>query len=49
MVIDNIQVSNDLITWKPFDSVIIGAGGIAEAKAVINTKEGAAYFRAVAP
>ena len=45
----NIQVSNDLITWKPFDSVIIGAGGITEGKAVINTKEGAAYFRAVAP
>ncbi len=45
----NVQVSSDLINWEPFDSVIIGAGGIIETNVEIDTKDGAAYFRAVAP
>jgi hypothetical protein len=45
----NVQVSNDLINWEPFDSVIIGAGGNIETNVEIDTKDGAAYFRAVAP
>jgi hypothetical protein len=45
----NVQVSDDLITWKPFDSVIIDADGITETELEIDTKDGAAYFRAVAP
>ena len=45
----NVQVSDDLITWKPFDSVIVDADGITETELEIDTKDGAAYFRAVAP
>ena len=45
----DVQVSNDLITWKPFDSVIIDNDGITETEVEIDTKDGAAYFRAVAP
>ena len=45
----NVQVSDDLISWKSLDSVIIDADGITEAELEINTKDGAAYFRAVAP
>lgn len=45
----NVQVSNDLITWKPFDSVIIDTDGITETEVEIDTKDGAAYFRAIAP
>jgi hypothetical protein len=45
----NVQVSIDLITWEQFDSVIIDADGITETETEIDTKYGAAYFRAVAP
>ena len=45
----NVQVSNDLITWNPFDSVIIDEDGITETQVEIDTKDGSAYFRAVAP
>ena len=45
----NVQVSDDLISWKSLDSVIIDADGITEAEVEIDTKDGAAYFRAVAP
>jgi|TARA_B110000116_G_scaffold96657_1_gene84346 subtilisin family serine protease len=45
----NVQISNDLTTWKPFDSVIIDADGITETEVEIDAKYGAAYFRAVAP
>jgi len=45
----NVQVSDDLITWKPFDSVIVDTDGITETELEIDTKDGAAYFRAVAP
>ena len=45
----NVQVSSDLITWKPFDSVIIDEDGITDTEVEISTKDGAAYFRAVAP
>ena len=45
----NVQVSNDLITWEQLDSVIIDLDGNAETEVEIDTKDGAAYFRAVAP
>ena len=45
----NVQVSDDLTTWKLFDTVIIDADGITETEVEIDPKYGAAYFRAVAP
>ena len=45
----DVQISDDLVTWKLFDSVIIDADGITETVVEIDTKDGAAYFRAVAP
>jgi hypothetical protein len=45
----NVQVSNDLITWEQLDSVIIDLDGNTETEVEIDTKDGAAYFRAVAP
>ena len=45
----NIQKSEDLISWAPYASVIVGKDGIAELVNEIDTGSGAAYFRAVAP
>ena len=45
----NIQKSEDLISWAPYASVIVGIDGTIELVNEIDTGSGAAYFRAVAP
>jgi hypothetical protein len=44
-----VQVSHDLKEWKEVGSVIIGAGGAADLQGNINTANGTAYYRALAP
>jgi hypothetical protein len=38
-----------LVEWKPAGSVIVGPSGVAVLPGSVNTSEGAAYYRAVAP
>jgi hypothetical protein len=45
----DVQVSSDLVEWKPAGSVIVGPSGVAVLPGSVNTSEGAAYYRAVAP
>ena len=45
----DVQVSSDLIAWEPAGSVIVGSSGVADLPGSVNTSEGAAYYRAVAP
>ena len=45
----NIQKSEDLISWAPYASVIVGIDGTIELVNEIDTGSGAAYFRAVTP
>ena len=45
----DVQVSVDLKEWTPAGSVIVGPSGMADLPGSVNTSEGAAYYRAVAP
>lgn len=45
----DVQVSSDLVAWEPAGSVIVGSSGVADLPGSVNTSEGAAYYRAVAP
>jgi hypothetical protein len=45
----DVQVSSDLVAWEPAGSVIVGSSGMADLPGSVNTSEGAAYYRAVAP
>ena len=45
----DVQVSSDLVAWEPAGSVIVDSSGVADLPGSVNTSEGAAYYRAVAP
>jgi len=45
----DVQVSSDLVAWESAGSVIVGSSGVADLPGSVNTSEGAAYYRAVAP
>ncbi len=45
----DVQVSGDLVNWQEAGSVVIGPRGVADLSGNVNTSEGAAYYRAVAP
>jgi hypothetical protein len=45
----DVEVSSDLVVWEPAGSVIVDSSGVADLPGSVNTSEGSAYYRAVAP
>ena len=45
----DVQVSSDLVAWESAGSVIVGSSGVADLPGSVNSSEGAAYYRTMAP